>query len=126
MKTLSIIGIVLFGLLTITLWSMAEELEATLDALQTIGGLASLFDAENGLSEFSDTIYGITGCGLIGSLYGVVLSIVGVVRSNRRSPKGDSETQRMLRLQQLSQLKESGALTDAEFEAKKKELIFHN
>lgn len=60
------------------------------------------------------------GWGLLGMLYAIPYSIVGLVKSNKSSNKEMNVTQELIK---LSELKEKGVLTDDEFQAKKIDLL---
>ncbi len=123
MKTLSIIGIVLFSLALLFTFSVWFD-DALISGLETLEQLAKEIN-DSQLSENVDLVWGAYGlmifAGLFGSIFGLVLSIVGVTVSVKQQKKGEKPL--TWRLQELDALKKSGALTENEFEAKKRELL---
>ncbi len=97
---------------------------ALITGLETLEQLAKEIN-DSQLSENVDLIWGAYGlmifAGLFGSIFGLVLSIVGVTVSVKQQKKGEKPL--TWRLQELDALKKSGALTENEFEAKKRELL---
>lgn len=120
MKTFSIISIALFALFTLTTITTMAELEPVLDGLDSLGSFASLFDSTNKLEEISDSVYSLMGCALFGNLLGLALSITMYLKSKKLN---DSNSSDMTKLQELNTLRQSGALTESEFETKKRELL---
>ncbi len=123
MKTLSIVGIVLFSLGLLFTFSVWFD-DALITGLETLEQLAKEIN-DSQLSENVELIWGACGlmifAGLFGSIFGLVLSIVGVTVSVKQQKKGEKPL--TWRLQELDALKKSGALTENEFEAKKRELL---
>ena len=60
------------------------------------------------------------GWGILGMLYAIPYSIVGLVKSNNVSKKETNVTQELIK---LAELKEKGVLTEDEFQAKKIDLL---
>lgn len=60
------------------------------------------------------------GWGVLGMLYAIPYSIVGLVKSSNASKKGTNITQELIK---LAELKEKGILTEDEFQAKKIDLL---
>jgi hypothetical protein len=58
----------------------------------------------------------MVGWGLLGMLYAIPYSIVGLILSNRANKTGKSATQQLIK---LSELKEKGILSDDEFQVSK-------
>lgn len=85
MKTLSIIGIVLFGLLLLSSLGFAGDLETELELLESLSGYAGLVDAEAGqrMTEFAEAVWGALGALFVAGLYGLALSIVGCVVASK-------------------------------------------
>ena len=91
MKTMSIIGIVWFSLSFLCIALLIKQ------------------DVE-----------AAAGWGILGMLYALPYSIVGLVKSKKSSNKEINVTQELIK---LSELKEKGVLTDDEFQAKKIDLL---
>ena len=91
MKAMSIIGVILFSLLL-------------------VGMIVASGDNDQELASM---------LGVYAILYGIPLSIVGIVKSTRKKQKVDV-TQELLT---LNMLKEKGALSEEEFNEKKLELL---
>ncbi len=119
MKTLSIIGIVLFSLALIFTFSVLSD-DTLIAGLETLEQLA-IENKDSQLLETMDSAWAMMGYALFGSVFGLVLSIVGVAVSAKQQKKGEKPL--TWRLQELDALKKSGALTENEFEAKKRELL---
>ncbi len=116
MKTLSIVGIVLFSLMLICILfndTLSTGLEMLEQKAATTGSLQ--------LSVIVDTLWGTVGIAFFANIFGLTLSIVGLNVSAKQKKK--SEKPAILQLQELDALKKSGALTENEFEAKKRELL---
>lgn len=123
MKTLSIVGIVLFCLALIYTFSVWFD-DTLITGFETLEQLAKEIN-DSQLSEVVENVLGLCGLmifvALFGSIFGLVLSIVGVTVSVKQQKKGEKPL--TWRLQELDALKKSGALTENEFEAKKRELL---
>jgi len=91
MKAMSIIGIILFTLL---LFAVSDTMDTD---IETAVGL---------------------GCTAI--LYGLALSIVALINSNKQKKNRPTITQELL---SLNQLKEKGILTEEEFQIKKMQIL---
>lgn len=126
MKVLSIIGIVLFSLFILAFGACIEDAATILDGIEELEGLsqfASIFGIDmDDVSDLTDSAYSLIGLELIGSIFGLILSIVGVVSSKNKNTN-NSKYSDMTKLHELAALKQAGALTDAEFDAKKRELL---
>jgi hypothetical protein len=97
MKAMSIIGIILFSLFTLTYLSTDAQIDG---------------------AYFEDSYY----CGFIGVLFGLAYSITGLVYVKKQKPLKKA-TDYAIDLQKLGELKEKGLLTDDEFEIKKQQLL---
>ena len=97
MKAMSIIGIILFSIFTITYLDDNTPPEG---------------------SAYEDAYYS----GLLGVLFGLAYSIVGLVyvRKHKKNPEVQNYT---LEIIKLGELKEKGLLTEEEFETKKSQLL---
>lgn len=91
MKTMSIIGIVWFSLSFICIAALSR------------------FD-----------VRAAAGWGILGMLYAIPYSIVGLVKSNKKSDKEMNMTQKLI---ELSELKGKGLLSEDEFYAQKTDLL---
>jgi len=60
------------------------------------------------------------GWGILGMLYAIPYSIVGLVQSNKKNKTEISATQKLI---ELAELKEKGILSEDEFQAKKIDLL---
>lgn len=85
MKTLSIIGIVFFSLLLLVTLSAVGELSDPLEEMENLSNIATIFDESAGLTDFTDTVWGLGGVSLLANLGGLALSIVGCVTSSKKS-----------------------------------------
>ena len=97
MKTMSIIGVILFSLFTLTYLSTDAP-----------------FDGSN----FENSYYN----GFIGVLFGLAYSITGLVYV-KKTKTNKKTTDYAIDLQKLGELKEKGLLTEDEFEIKKQQLL---
>ncbi|HPW87760.1 MAG TPA: SHOCT domain-containing protein [Kaistella chaponensis] len=97
MKAMSIIGIILFSIFTITYFGGNVPPEG---------------------SVYEDAYYS----GLFGVLFGLALSITCLVYVRKRSKKG-SNYNYVLEISKLGELKEKGLMTEEEFEMRKKQLL---
>lgn len=84
MKTLSIIGIILFSLLLLLTFSTMGEMGDALDELESLGKMAA-FGGDDSLTEFTDNVYAIGGAAFLSSIFGLVISIVGVVKAPKNN-----------------------------------------
>lgn len=123
MRTMSIIGIILFSLLFIELLCIPTEFTSTLEDLEALGALSSTFDLGEELTEFSDSIYGLGGISLISIIFGFALSCVGLSASRKKKISPKDLTKELL---DLGLLKERGILSEDEFEARKREIMIHH
>lgn len=128
MKVLSIIGIVLFSLFILAFWGCIEDAEMILDGVEKLEGLNQFTSIlgidllEDDVSDLAGSAYVLILCELLGSIFGLILSIVGVVSSSNKN-NNNSKHSDMTKLHELVALKQTGVLTDAEFDAKKRELL---
>jgi len=60
------------------------------------------------------------GWGILGMLYAIPYSIVGLIQSNKKKQTEKSTTQQLI---ELAELKEKGILSEDEFQAKKIDLL---
>ncbi|MEJ6492522.1 MAG: SHOCT domain-containing protein [Flavobacteriales bacterium] len=60
------------------------------------------------------------GWGMLGMLYAIPYSIVGIVQSNKKNKIEKSANQQLI---ELAELKEKGILSEDEFQAKKNDLL---
>lgn len=60
------------------------------------------------------------GLGLLGMVYGIAYSIVGIATTRKKKRSNPDSTQELIR---LNELKEKGILTDDEFQRKKQEIL---
>jgi hypothetical protein len=60
------------------------------------------------------------GWGMLGMLYAIPYSIVGLIQSNKKNQTEKSATQQLI---ELAELKEKGILSEDEFQAKKIDLL---
>ena len=60
------------------------------------------------------------GWGMLGMLYAIPYSIVGLIQSNKKNKAEKSTTQQLI---ELAELKEKGILSEDEFQAKKNDLL---
>lgn len=120
MKIASIIGIVFFSLMLLAGFGIEEEVSSVIEDLGTLGKLASLLDAGNELSDFTDNVEGMYGLGFLSNCYGLILSIIGVATAPKKRKPLSNMSQRLI---DLHQLKEKGILSPEEFESKKQEIM---
>ena len=97
MKAMSIIGIILFSLFTLTYVFTDVPIDVT---------------------NFEDSYYS----GFIGVLFGLAYSITGLVYV-KKAKANKKTTEFVIDLQKLGELKEKGLLTEDEFEIKKQQLL---
>lgn len=121
-KTLSIIGIILFGLAVYDCLTTFSLVEPLLNDIETVGNLASLFDEGDDISSQVDELYGSLGIYLIASIFGLIISILSFSKSRKKASITDVSDQ----LRELGQLKEGGLLSEDGFEAKKREIMMKN
>lgn len=121
MKVLSIIGVVLFSLLFLATCEGCAEIMEILEETETIGNFSSILGIGNELTEFTDNIYAFIGISFISCIFGIILSIKGIITSRKMGNKYPMNIAE--ELTRLSHLKTSGVLTEDEFEAKKRELL---
>ena len=112
LRVISIIGIILFSLSIIGLGSCDTDLPDSTNKINTLSGVD--------VANFQDEIDTSIGLGVLACIYGLVLSIVGVVSSKT---KKNSATDVQLRLLRFGQLRDKGILSEDEFEALKRELL---
>ena len=72
------------------------------------------------VANYTTDYAGALSWGIIGLLYAIPYSIVGLVKSNKKHKVKISVTQELI---SLSELKEKGILTEDEFQAKKMDLL---
>jgi surface polysaccharide O-acyltransferase-like enzyme len=72
------------------------------------------------IAFFESDIEASSGWGMLGMLYAIPYSIVGLILSNR---KKQTEKSTIIQLIELSELKEKGILSEDEFQAMKKDLL---
>ena len=120
-KALSIIGMLLFAFGFYLIYAIFQDVYKTVNALDNIGSFASLLECGNQLTDTVDSVYAIILLGFIACAYGFCSSLWIYIKA-----KGikQEENDPILRLSKLNQLKESGGLTEEEYEAKKKELLY--
>ncbi len=63
------------------------------------------------------------GWGVLGLLYAIPFSIVGLVDSNKKQQHKKTQNNYMDELIKLNELREKGILSEVEFEGKKRELL---
>jgi len=78
--------------------------------------------AAEGMKKGGGAGTGLEGAG-IGMGFAMANQMGGMMMGGQQRPQGESKDQIMGMLKQLGELKSAGILTDAEFEAKKKELL---
>lgn len=127
MKVLSIISIVLFSLFILAFAGCIGDTVMILEDFEQSEDLSQLssilgIDVEEDISDIAGSAYLLILCELLGSIFGLILSIVGVVSSKNKNTN-NSKYSDMTKLHELAALKQTGALTDAEFDAKKRELL---
>ncbi len=116
MKVLSIVGIVLFSLNLIAIL-FDDTMSVGLEMLEQ----KALETGSPQLSEIVDSLWGTIGLSMIASVFGLTLSIVGVTVSVKQTKKREKPFSEQLL--ELDALKRSGALTESEYEAKRRELL---
>lgn len=89
MKRLFIIGAFVFGILLIILIVIHAQLKDALEGIELFGDMASLFEAGDELSEFSSSINSIVTIGFVGSIYGFLTSIVGIIVSKDKKSRSE-------------------------------------
>lgn len=77
MRVLSIIGIIVFSILGYLFVVGYAEIEPFINDLNSIGELASIFDAGENISDFTESIDAVFGLSFIACIFGFILSIVG-------------------------------------------------
>ncbi len=121
MKTMSIIGIILFSLLFIDLMSISTaEFASNLEDLETLGTFSSTFDLGEELTDFTDSIYELYIVSIISTIFGFLLSCFGLVASRKKRAAQKDLTAELL---DLGLLKERGILSEDEFEARKRKIM---
>ena len=120
-KTLSIIGIILFGLAIYDCITTLTLVVPLLEDAGTIANLASLLELDegSGLSSQTDTLYGSLGYYFLVSIFGLIISIVSFFKCRKNPSITDMSNQ----LRDLGQLRDKGILSEDEFEAKKREIM---
>lgn len=121
-KTLSIIGIILFGLAVYDSLATFALVEPLLEDAETIGNLASLFYEGDDISSQVDELYGSLGFYFIVSLFGLIISIISFLKSRKKASITDVSSL----LREFGQLRDNGLISDDEFEAKKREIMMKN
>ena len=120
-KTLSIIGIILFGLAIYDCITTLTLVVPLLEDAETIANLASLLELDegSGLSSQTDTLYGSLGYYFLVSIFGLIISIVSFFKCRKNPSITDMSNQ----LRDLGQLRDKGILSEDEFGAKKREIM---
>ena len=77
MRALSIIGVIVFCALGFIFVDGYAETEPFINDLNSIGELASIFDAGENISDFTESIDAVFGLSFIACIFGFILSIVG-------------------------------------------------
>ncbi len=77
MKVLSIIGVIVFSVLGFLFVDGYDEIEPFINDLNSIGEFASIFDAGENISDFTESIDLIFGLSYIACIFGFILSVVG-------------------------------------------------
>lgn len=84
MKVLSIIGVIVFSVLGFLFVDGYDEIEPFINDLNSIGEFASIFDAGENISDFTESIDLIFGLSYIACIFGFILSIVGLFASGKK------------------------------------------
>ena len=120
LKNLALAGIIIFSLMLINNFIIAGEISDPLDDFESLSGYASLFIG-NSLSDFTDNIWELLGQSIVASIFGLVMSVIMYRKAKKEDLQNfDDMNSQLLK---LSELRDKGALSEDEYEAKKREML---
>lgn len=125
-RILSIIGTILFGILTADLIAAIgmvyeDTLESITEVADFVGGLGVLAGTSDtsveGMQNLEDVVYELVGVSLLSCVLGLILSICGCFVKVSKPKDVNTE------LLKLGELRDKGIISNDELEAKKRELL---